>query len=84
MYSHDPSIEHLDWASVSTHAASYIRITAISIAAYEYVGILCAREDHNSGFIGSYFMTLPAEWRFYKNQKSWRLSPGCILFILIR
>ncbi|PIL27677.1 hypothetical protein GSI_10829 [Ganoderma sinense ZZ0214-1] len=31
-----------------------------------------------------YILTLPAEWRFYKGQRSWRLSPGCILFIAIR
>ncbi|KAH9926801.1 uncharacterized protein B0H18DRAFT_1104363 [Fomitopsis serialis] len=31
-----------------------------------------------------YVITLPAEWRFYKSQRSWRLSTGCILFILIR
>ncbi|KZT70439.1 hypothetical protein DAEQUDRAFT_810617 [Daedalea quercina L-15889] len=31
-----------------------------------------------------YLLTLPAEWRFYKSQRSWRLSTGCILFILIR
>ncbi|TFY56465.1 hypothetical protein EVJ58_g7626 [Rhodofomes roseus] len=31
-----------------------------------------------------YVLTLPAEWRFYKSQRSWRLSTGCILFILIR
>lgn len=31
-----------------------------------------------------YFLTLPSEYRFYKGQRSWRLSPGCILFILIR
>ena len=29
-------------------------------------------------------MTWPAEWRFYRGQKSWKISPGCILFILIR
>ncbi|KAH9929919.1 uncharacterized protein BXZ73DRAFT_16075, partial [Epithele typhae] len=31
-----------------------------------------------------YFITLPAEYRFYASQRSWRLSPGCILFIAIR
>ncbi|KAI0790438.1 hypothetical protein C8Q75DRAFT_116468 [Abortiporus biennis] len=31
-----------------------------------------------------YILTLPAEYRFYKGQKSWNLNPGCILFILIR
>ncbi|CAL1708952.1 unnamed protein product [Somion occarium] len=31
-----------------------------------------------------YLLTLPAEWRFYKAQRSWRLSAGCILFVLIR
>ncbi|KAI1798031.1 hypothetical protein LXA43DRAFT_1088180 [Ganoderma leucocontextum] len=31
-----------------------------------------------------YLLTLPAEWRFYRGQRSWRLSPGCILFIAIR
>ncbi|RPD65712.1 hypothetical protein L227DRAFT_607179 [Lentinus tigrinus ALCF2SS1-6] len=31
-----------------------------------------------------YLLTLPAEWRFYRSQRSWRLSPGCILFIAIR
>ncbi|KAM5533571.1 hypothetical protein V8D89_012787 [Ganoderma adspersum] len=31
-----------------------------------------------------YILTLPAEWRFYKGQRSCRLSPGCILFIAIR
>ncbi|KAH9939846.1 hypothetical protein B0H21DRAFT_825026 [Amylocystis lapponica] len=47
-------------------AASYIRIAAVSIAAYDYC------------------LTLPAEWRFYRGQRMWKLSPGCILFILIR
>ncbi|KAJ8469191.1 hypothetical protein ONZ51_g9150 [Trametes cubensis] len=31
-----------------------------------------------------YLLTLPAEWRFYSSQRSWRLSLGCILFIAIR
>jgi len=31
-----------------------------------------------------YVLTLPAEWRFYKIQRSWRLSVGCILFIVLR
>lgn len=31
-----------------------------------------------------FVITLPAEFRFYRGQKAWRLSPGCILFILIR
>ncbi|KAI0777237.1 hypothetical protein BD413DRAFT_609635 [Trametes elegans] len=31
-----------------------------------------------------YLLTLPAEWRFYRSQRSWRLSLGCILFIAIR
>ncbi|KAI0674524.1 hypothetical protein C8Q78DRAFT_1076153 [Trametes maxima] len=31
-----------------------------------------------------YVLTLPAEWRFYRSQRSWRLSLGCILFIAIR
>jgi len=31
-----------------------------------------------------YLLTLPAEYRFYRGQTSWKLSPGCILFILIR
>ncbi|THH30194.1 hypothetical protein EUX98_g3977 [Antrodiella citrinella] len=31
-----------------------------------------------------YIVTLPAEWRFYRGQKPWRISPGCMLFILIR
>ncbi|TFK87494.1 hypothetical protein K466DRAFT_107208 [Polyporus arcularius HHB13444] len=31
-----------------------------------------------------YLLTLPAEWRFYRSQRSWRLSPGCMLFIAIR
>ncbi|KAI0360482.1 hypothetical protein OH77DRAFT_1516966 [Trametes cingulata] len=31
-----------------------------------------------------YILTLPAEWRFYRSQRSWRLSLGCILFIAIR
>ncbi|KAL6306086.1 hypothetical protein BKA93DRAFT_195112 [Sparassis latifolia] len=31
-----------------------------------------------------YLLTLPAEWRFYKVQRSWMPSLGCILFILIR
>lgn len=34
--------------------------------------------------VHSYVLTLPAEWRFYRSQRSWRLSPGCILFIAIR
>ncbi|KZT10253.1 uncharacterized protein LAESUDRAFT_721586 [Laetiporus sulphureus 93-53] len=51
---------------LDSNAASYIRVSAISIAAYDYL------------------VTLPAEWRFYKGQKLLRLSPGCILFILIR
>ncbi|PCH44864.1 hypothetical protein WOLCODRAFT_139293 [Wolfiporia cocos MD-104 SS10] len=51
---------------ITNNGASYLRITAISIAAYDFI------------------MTLPAEWRFYKCQKSWRVSPGCLLFILMR
>ncbi|KAI0371253.1 hypothetical protein BV20DRAFT_194023 [Pilatotrama ljubarskyi] len=31
-----------------------------------------------------YILTLPAEWRFYRSQRSWRLSLGCVLFIAIR
>ncbi|OSD08740.1 hypothetical protein PYCCODRAFT_1473299 [Trametes coccinea BRFM310] len=31
-----------------------------------------------------YILTLPAEWRFYRSQRSWRLTFGCILFIAIR
>ncbi|KAI0336754.1 hypothetical protein GY45DRAFT_1377252 [Cubamyces sp. BRFM 1775] len=31
-----------------------------------------------------YLLTLPAEWRFYSSQRSWRLSLGCSLFIAIR
>ncbi|KAI0746986.1 hypothetical protein C8Q80DRAFT_1178697 [Daedaleopsis nitida] len=31
-----------------------------------------------------YLLTLPAEWRFYSGQRSWRISPGCMLFIAIR
>ncbi|KAH8101925.1 hypothetical protein BXZ70DRAFT_932488 [Cristinia sonorae] len=31
-----------------------------------------------------YLVTLPAEWRFYRDQRGWKISPGCILFILIR
>ncbi|KAK7683541.1 hypothetical protein QCA50_013376 [Cerrena zonata] len=31
-----------------------------------------------------YLLTLPAEYRFYKAQRSWWVSPGCMLFILIR
>lgn len=31
-----------------------------------------------------YFLTLPAEYRFYRSQRSWTLSPGCILFIILR
>ncbi|KAJ3487775.1 hypothetical protein NLI96_g3320 [Meripilus lineatus] len=31
-----------------------------------------------------YFLTLPAEWRFYTTQQGGKLGNGCILFILIR
>ncbi|KAI8986713.1 hypothetical protein BD414DRAFT_415837 [Trametes punicea] len=31
-----------------------------------------------------WILTLPAEWRFYRSQRSWRLSLGCSLFIAIR
>ncbi|KAI0073636.1 hypothetical protein K474DRAFT_1710526 [Panus rudis PR-1116 ss-1] len=31
-----------------------------------------------------YILTLPAEWRFYRSQRSWWISPGCLLFILLR
>ncbi|KAI0944923.1 hypothetical protein AcW1_001740 [Taiwanofungus camphoratus] len=56
----------MHWRYFDDHAAAYIRIAAISVAAYDYI------------------ITLPAEWRFYKGQRGWRLSAGCTLFILIR
>ncbi|KAI0073637.1 hypothetical protein K474DRAFT_172789 [Panus rudis PR-1116 ss-1] len=31
-----------------------------------------------------YILTIPAELRFYRSQRSWMISPGCLLFILIR
>ncbi|KAH9849598.1 hypothetical protein C2E23DRAFT_888087 [Lenzites betulinus] len=31
-----------------------------------------------------YILTLPAEWRFYRSQRAWRPSMGCLLFIAIR
>ena len=42
--------------------------------------------EHGSKLIDSwsYILTLPAEWRFYRSQRSWRISVGCILFILLR
>lgn len=84
--SHDPYdlTGHYKW--LDERVASYIRIASVSIAAYEYVS---TNHDVAYGIVtdetsNSYLLTLPAEWRFYKSQKSWRLSTGCILFILIR
>lgn len=65
-------------------AASYIRIASVSIAAYEYVLISTTVGSMANEASASYLLTLPAEWRFYKSQKSWRVSTGCILFVLIR
>ncbi|EMD34791.1 hypothetical protein CERSUDRAFT_86212 [Gelatoporia subvermispora B] len=45
---------------------SYLRIIALSIAAYDYI------------------ITIPAERRFYRNQRWSAPSPGCVLFICIR
>lgn len=84
--SHDPYDFTGRYKWLDERVASYIRIASVSIAAYEYVPwfhhlTYSRTTDHASD---SYLLTLPAEWRFYKSQKSWRLSTGCILFILIR
>ena len=58
-------------------------IFSLSIAFYESVAnhLLCRTTPDP---VHSYLLTLPAEWRFYRSQRSWRLSPGCLLFIAIR
>ncbi|CDO75741.1 hypothetical protein BN946_scf184921.g17 [Trametes cinnabarina] len=57
-------------------SSSFLRVISLSIALYDNTNSL--PNPH------SYILTLPAEWRFYRSQPSWRLSLGCILFIAIR
>lgn len=66
-----------------TGTTTFIRVISLSIAFYESVAnhLLCRTTPDP---VHSYLLTLPAEWRFYRSQRSWRLSPGCLLFIAIR
>ncbi|CCL98312.1 uncharacterized protein FIBRA_00306 [Fibroporia radiculosa] len=56
--------------------------TNLNAPAYVYIRVAAL-----SVATWDYIMTLPAEYRFYKSQKSWKpwkWTIGCILFILIR
>ena len=80
------SVDGFQSSGSITSTANYIRAISLAIAFYEcaaslsrvFPSFLTARRSR------SYFLTLPAEYRFYKSQRSWKLSPGCILFIAIR
>ncbi|THH30203.1 hypothetical protein EUX98_g3978 [Antrodiella citrinella] len=60
-----------------TKSHSFDNILTNNGAAYLRVGSLAVA-------MYDYVLTLPAEWRFYRIQKSWKLSAGCIMFILLR
>lgn len=66
-------------------STSFIRVVSLSIALYESGPSLAYHPSTRAHRVfPSYILTLPAEWRFYRSQRSWRLSLGCLLFIAIR
>lgn len=66
-------------------STSFIRVVSLSIALYESGPSLAYHPSTRAHrVLPSYILTLPAEWRFYRSQRSWRLSLGCLLFIAIR
>ncbi len=66
-------------------STSFIRVVSLSIALYESgPSSPITRPPALTSCSPSYILTLPAEWRFYRSQRSWRLSLGCLLFIAIR
>ena len=65
-------------------SAEYLRIAAVSVAAYEYV---YAQQSTYlvANICPRFVLTAPAEYRFYAAQSRWTWpSLACLLFILIR